>query len=278
MKNNIIFKATGELFTISCELSDINLTVLPTAENELRITFSDSVDPDISFDEGMLKVSCAGRVGILKRKVGEMEILVPDHSFPAINIDCRGGEILIESGIYDRLNFAGDGCTISLKDSSFTQCSLTGSALNVRLSGATIKNALIAKLGEGDLICEGSFAACAECRIKRGNMGLSDFTCKESTLEVESGNVVARLDGDKSDYSLGILAKDGTANMESSTREGAARVFNAYSTRGNIAIEFTKKDIALPGDGGAAREIAQAADGIADASLNAAEEKQAAER
>lgn len=239
MKNKIMqYTAAYDVNSIVFDASNARIYITSTQENELKISCEKSKEWHISCNEGVLTVKQSPRFRLFGKKKATVEMLVPDHILPDILIDGKNCSVLVNGGIYNQLSLVCDDGAAELYDCSFSGCELTGVALNTNLKGVTVKNALVVKCDCGNMIWENSFAACTECRVKRGNIGLSGFNCKNSIMEAENGNVAAQLGGEENDYNLGLLVKEGTANRESVQREGAARSFKAYSAKGNIAIDF----------------------------------------
>lgn len=243
MKNyNLTYTAEGEVTKIELTLRDADITVNSTRCTDFTVKCENGKGAAISLDENILRLDYTPKKRIFSRRKNKIEISVPEHTVAAIDIKCENCAVMVLGGIYDKFTLDGDCCGCDFEGASFSQCSLSGAKLSTKLKNVTVKNALIVKCDEGDMLWENSFAACTECRVKRGNIGLCGFNCKDSILEAENGNVAARLDGDESDYNLGLLIKEGTANRESVLREGAARTFKAYSAKGNIAIDFTAEE------------------------------------
>ncbi len=240
MKNRNIYLAEGEISKISLDAENACITITTTGENELKIEYENAKGAHISLDENVLNINYGRAKRLLARRKKQITLHVPEHFVPELEIRAADSEIEICGGSFGRLELQGDSCRFTCENAYFTDCSLSGTALDTLIKGTTVKNALIVNCGKGDMVWENSFAACTDCHVKRGNIGLSGFNCKDSVLSAEEGNVSARLDGDGSDYNLGLLAKEGTANMDSVSREGAVRTFKAYSARGNIAIDFTE--------------------------------------
>ena len=240
--NNYEYSASGEITVIVCDLHGVDLRIVPSHENELQIVGDNGKRLNVSLDGSTLKIVQGNLNSLFLHKKKRIEVRVPEHTVPEIAIDGKHTSIAVTGGIYGKFSVDGDDCTLKCESASFSECSFTGSALSTYLKDVTVKNTLVVNCDEGDTVWENSFAACTECRIKRGNIGLSGFNCKDSILAAENGNVAARLSGEQSDYNLAIFAKAGTANRESVMREGAARSFKAYSAKGNIAVDF------VPGD------------------------------
>lgn len=243
MKNlSYEYSATAEISTIICDLHSAELIITPSHGSELGIFSQNGKRLDVSLSGDVLKITQGNCSRFFVRKRKRIELRVPDCTVPQLTIEAKHALICVSGGIYDKLNVSGEDCTVECANASFADCTFTGTTLSMYLKGVTVKNALVAKCDEGDAIWVSSFASRTECRIKRGNIGLSDFTCKDSIMTAENGNVAARLKGEESDYSLGLMIKDGTANRESNLREGAARSFKAYSAKGNIAVDFVTED------------------------------------
>ena len=243
MKNSVYnYAADSEIATIVFDIQFVDLTIIPSQDNSLQITCENDKRLDICLNESTLTLTQGNCNPLFFHKKKRIEIRVPDHTLPDIAITAKGSAIKFLSGIYGRFTIDGEGCSLNCENAAFAECTITGGVLSTYFSGVTVKNMLVVKCEAGDVLWERSFAGCTECRVKRGNIGLSGFNCKDSIMEAETGNVAARLNGEESDYSLGLLIKEGTANRESVLREGAARSFKAYSAKGNIAIEFMPED------------------------------------
>lgn len=239
MKNNQLnYSTADDVNAIVCNLSNVRIYIIPTHENELKITCENGKRIVISRDENCLTVNQSSRPSIFTGKNTIIYLSIPDHTLPDISVEGKNCTVNIASGIYGSFSLACNNGKTEFTDCSFADCELIGDTLSTYLKGVTVRNTLVVKCFTGDMIWENSFASCTECRVKRGNIGLCGFSCKDSIMEAENGSVAARLNGDERDYNLGLLIKEGTSNRESVKREGAARSFKAYSAKGNIAIDF----------------------------------------
>lgn len=243
MKNsNYEYCARTDINEIVCDVHSVDLYIIPTHEKRLKVLSANAKRLHVSIDGNSLKITQGNCNPLFVHRKKRIEILVPESTVPGITIDGKHAAINVSGGIYDKFTVSCDDCTVKCEHASFSECTFTGATLSTLLSGVTVKESLVVKCGEGDMIWENSFASRTECRVKRGNIGLSDFNCKDSIMSAEKGNVAARLNGAESDYSLGLIIKEGTANRESVIREGAPRSFKAYSARGSIAIDFVHED------------------------------------
>ena len=75
---------------------------------------------------------------------------------------------------------------------------------------------------------------------KQGDYGVSDFEFRDGVYTLGEGSINLCINGNKDDYSLDLLAKNGTCN-ESNVREGLYAL-KAYTGNGNITVDFTKSD------------------------------------
>lgn len=239
MKNKTLeYTAAGDVNAIICDVVGAELHITPTQANELKITCKNEKGMHISCNEGILTVKQSTRPHLFISKRTVINLYIPDHTLPDITVNARSCSAYITNGIYGRFALSCDNGMAELHDCSFTDCELTGDNLSTYLKGVTVKNTLAVQCGAGDMIWENSFASCTQCRVKRGNIGLSGFNCINGIMQAENGNVAASLNGEERDYNLGLLIKEGISNRESVKREGAARSFKAYSAKGNIAIDF----------------------------------------
>lgn len=236
------YLARADVNKIVCDLHGVDLYIVTTHEKRLKLISANGKRLEVTLDGATLSI-CQGNVNrLFTRRKKRIELHIPDSTVPEICISGKHTTIAVSGGIYDKFSVSGDDCTVACEHASFAECTFTGETLSTYLHGVTVKDALVVKCDAGDMIWENSFASRTECRVKRGNIGLSGFNCKDSIMASENGNVAARLNGVESDYSLGLLAKDGTANRESVVREGAPRSFKAYSAKGSIAIDFVPED------------------------------------
>lgn len=244
MKNtNYEYTHSNDVNEVSCDVHNAELFIAPTNEKSIRFYSENDKGLHISCDESKISIKINVKKKLFFNKKKRVYLYIPAHLVPEINIAGKSCDVKVDGGIYNNLALLCDNCSVTLNDCAFDGCELIGSALSTYLTGVTVKNALVVKSESGDMLWENSFAACTECRVNRGNIGLNNFNCKDSILEAKHGNVAARLNGDESDYSLGLMIKEGTANRESVQREGAARSFKAYSAKGTIAIDFLPEKI-----------------------------------
>lgn len=226
-----------EIAAIECEVCDAALIFTPSEDEKMSVTFPKAKNVHTGFGESGLIVKQSKRPLFCGRQ--HIAIRVPSHLVPSIKISSRNSEINFEDGIYAELYIQAGNGKLTVSGSAFSDLTVAGDDMQVKLHNCTVKESLNVNISKGDVLCEEVFATRIECHTDCGNVGMANVGVKESALETQSGNITATLTGAAEDYSTSILAKNGTSNRDSITVDGAERNLRAFSDGGNITLEFT---------------------------------------
>lgn len=241
MKNKFCtYTSKQDVNEINCDLNGATLIITPSLDEVLTVTFPDAKNLSVANDKTAVYIKQSRKPLFCREQT--IKLSVPTHTVPALNLSGKSFFVQTEGGIFGAFNILAESCKVQLAGSSFENVEIICSGGYLSFSGITVKNTLVVKCREGEIAAENTFAACAELRVKNGNIGLSAFNCKDSVLEVQNGNIAAELDGGERDYNLNVLAKEGISNRESVQNEGASKIFKAYLSSGNLAINFTQSN------------------------------------
>ena len=89
------------------------------------------------------------------------------------------------------------------------------------------------------MLAENTFFKRAEVRVKRGNIGIVNVSCKDCAFDTQKGNITASLAENEDEFNTSVVAREGTSNRESTAKCGADGNFHAYTESGNIVLDFT---------------------------------------
>lgn len=226
-----------EIAAIECEVCDAALIFTPSEDEKMSVTFPKAKNVHTGFGESGLIVKQGKRPLLCGRQ--KIAIRVPSHLVPSVKIGAVNSEITFEDGIYAELSIRTAKGSLTVSGSSFSDLTVAGDDMEVKLKGCTVKESLNVNISKGDILCEDVFATHLDCHTDCGNVGMANVGVKESALETQSGNITATLTGAAENYSTSILAKNGTSNRDSTTVDGAERNLRAFSDGGNITLEFT---------------------------------------
>jgi hypothetical protein len=175
------------------------------------------------------------------RKKPILELFVPEHLLPAIEVKGDDTHLSVTGGLYKSLDCYSDKGEINLNDAAFESVSLRGDDITFTAANLTVKGNIICEIKAGEAVLENCFATYTECRNKGGNVGVVNLNCKDALFEAEHGNVTASIIGDKQDYNLTLSAREGTCNLESDLGKPCTGALKAFTYMGNIFVEFITK-------------------------------------
>ncbi|MDE7086569.1 MAG: DUF4097 domain-containing protein [Clostridia bacterium] len=232
---NIIFTVETDVTQIECDLVNAAVSVEEAADGIFKIEYPNAKNVHIGSGENGLFLSQKKKLFGGKQ---QFKIYVPAHIIPAVKLNGKCFDFSVCGGIFGELNLNADCGNMNLKDCVFESVDVNGGEMNACLGGSTVKGNLNLQLAKGDVLAENTFATRTVLRVKRGNLGLVNLTCKDCTFETEKGNVTATMKGCEEDFSTSLLSKEGTVNRESVKRDGAENVFTAYTQKGNVVLDF----------------------------------------
>lgn len=239
MKNKFItYTPACDVNSVICRINDAALAIKKSDDQSMHVTLPDSGNAQAEAVECELYVNQSKRLRLPFRQKQRIEIAVPEHVVPKIEIFGKKCDVSICGGIYADVSVKCNAGIITLKDAAANEVSINGEEHDVYVNNCTVKNDFVTSVKCGNLLAEETYAGRTECRIKCGNIGLVNLNGKDCLLETEKGNIDASVCGNAQDVSVNLLAKNGTVNMENTVAEGAKRSVRAYTGCGNIVLEF----------------------------------------
>ena len=180
-----------------------------------------------------------GKCGILIRPHQNFKIFVPAHTVPSLKVCGKDVDLIVKHGIYGEFNFSAENGNAELYGCVFESAEILGGAINVHVADATVKCGLVLQADKGDVLAENTFFKRAEVRVKRGNIGIVNVSCKDCAFDTQKGNITASLAENEDEFNTSVVAREGTSNRESTAKCGADGNFHAYTESGNIVLDFT---------------------------------------
>ncbi|MDE6373685.1 MAG: DUF4097 family beta strand repeat-containing protein, partial [Clostridia bacterium] len=178
---------------------------------------------------------------LFTRAPQQFKILVPSHTVPSIRINGKNVSVRISNGIYGDVYFGAEDGKIGLSDCVFGDVEIMGGDVETHVAGATVKGNLFLNIDKGNAAAETTFAKRAEFRIKRGNIGLYNVTCRDCAFDVRKGNITATIAGSEKTFNTTLLAQEGTVNRKSAKHDGASGSLSACAGKGNITLDFVEE-------------------------------------
>lgn len=236
-EKNFIYSVDSDVNSIELNLKNGNVEIYGNADGKFYLEYPNTKNIFAANDENGIIIH-QGNCGFFIKPYQNFKIFVPAHNVPTVKIHGKNVDLYIDGGIYGDLNYSADDGTLFAGDCVFESAEIAGGDLNFHLAGATVKNGLVSQFDKGDLLIENSFLTRAEVRIKRGNAGVVNVNCKDCSFDVYKGNVTASVVGNKDNFNVSLLTKEGTVNMESVRKDDAEGEFQAYVKKGNIVLDF----------------------------------------
>lgn len=245
MKANEIFSVNTDVTDIEISAVHADVTVIEAQDGAFKVEYPAGKNISVgSSGDGV--ILSQGKFPLSRWRAQKITVHVPSHTVPDVKVHAKCCNLTVQGGIYGELSCTlGDG-TVRLTDALFSSVEITGDGADVSASGITVKGNFYLQLEKGNVLAEHTFATRADCKVKRGNIGLATVSCKECAFNTDRGNITATVVGNESDYSTTLITREGTVNREGVQREGAEGSFLAYAEKGNIVLEFAERDVPLP--------------------------------
>lgn len=245
-QENSNYAATGEITALNCDVYDAILTISCHDQKTATAEYPPAKNVFVGEKDGALYIRQSRR-SLFSKKQQLINICLPEHVLCDINLCGQKPSVGVSSGIYGTVSANLDGgdltlCACDIAEFEMADGGANIRGANIRFNRATVKGGLIARIRSGNIIAENTFAMRAECKVGKGNIGFSNFTCKNCGLETTKGNICAILNGDEKDFSASIVSKYGTVNKESFINENASGKIRAYAERGGITLEFSESE------------------------------------
>ena len=207
MKNKkfAAFRADGDVAKIDIDLTGAAVTVTSTAEPELYIEYSKGLRPVFCERDGAVTVKQRGGLfAKLRRPV--INVYVPECTVPDLCINAERGNIYIDGGIFGDAAITGGMMSVKIDGAIFENLRIEAAELDVCAGGMTVKNLAHTIAADGRVEIEKTFCKKAECRLKKGNIGLCGAACDFAVLNSEDGSIYANMLGSESDYTIALDA------------------------------------------------------------------------
>lgn len=238
MKETIKFEVNGDISAVECDVYDAFLKITGAADEKCAAEFPRAKNVNAGATDGTLLISQRKRRLFSGRQ--KICLSVPAHIVPSLKLSAKYSDLGMSGGIYADFSLNAESGDIKISDCVFESLEIIGDDIDVRLINCTVKNGLYIKLDKGNLLTENSFATRCEYRIRTGNVGLFDMTCKECVAETEKGNVTAVIHGKEEDFNYTVLVKDGTANRSEKQEDGTKYTVDIFAGKGNVALDFNQ--------------------------------------
>jgi hypothetical protein len=235
-----IYDVTTDVTKINFNIDKAKVVITTTQENSLTLKYIGTLH--VANTDGELIVKQDKRPFSNLRKPATLNLEVPEHIVPNLSIFANAIELSLEGGIFAQFEIYAKQGKLALSAAAFESVDVKGEYVELSCSNLTIKSKLLANISAGESLIENCFTPIAECRNKKGNVGVVNLNCKDSLFEAENGNISATVLGDKSDFNISVTAKNGTCNCETSQGK-TANSFKAYTTNGNISADFIKQEV-----------------------------------
>ncbi len=236
MKNKkfAAFRANGDVAKIDIDLTGAAVTVTSTAEPELYIEYSKGLRPVFCERDGAVTVKQRGGLfAKLRRPV--INVYVPECTVPDLCIDAERGNIYIDGGIFGDAAITGGMMSVKIDGAIFENLRIEAAELDVCAGGMTVKNLANTIAADGRVEIEKTFCKKAECRLKKGNIGLCGAACDFAVLNSEDGSIYANMLGSESDYTIAL---DAAAVSGCGNTYGGDKFIRARAAKGNIVLDF----------------------------------------
>ncbi|MDE6104734.1 MAG: DUF4097 domain-containing protein [Clostridia bacterium] len=238
IKYNSYLAAEG-VNRLDCEFINCNVKIYGTDGDDFRIERAHHSYIRISEHDGILRLKQLRKPFFHK---AEIIIYAPASALPDVGLKIKRGSLEIDGARCGNLHITGGEVSVSIADSSFSYANVNLKSLKLDCADIAFENSFICAADSGKVIMENSLCHKMDLTVRCGNLGISRLKCRDGAYTVEEGSINLTLDGEEEDYSLSLLAKNGTCNRENAS--GGAYALKAYTGNGNIVVDFNGKPAA----------------------------------
>jgi hypothetical protein len=235
-----IFNVQSDVAKIFIDANDAQVTIVSIADNKTSLSFPRGAAIHAACSENELIIKQSKKLFARFFKKPQITLNVPEHLVPSVQFSGRSASLTLLGGIFGQLDAYLESGKVELSDAAFEGVEIKGNEVQFRAHALTVKGCLSCNIQSGEAIIENSFATHTECRNKGGNVGIINLNCKDSFLEAEHGNVTATILGDKKDFNVTLMAREGTCNSESDDGKDCTGAVKAFTGDGNIVIDFVE--------------------------------------
>ncbi len=236
-ERNYIYSVETDITLIELNLTNAGVEIYGNADGRFYAEYPNTKNIYAANDENGIIIH-QGKCGIFIKPYQNIKIFVPAHTVPSVKISGKKVNVYLKSGIYGDFMFNAEEGDVSLIDCVTQSAEISGGAINFHIADSTVKNGLLIQTDRGDTLAENSFFTRAEGRIKRGNIGAVNLTCKDCAFDTQKGNIMASLVGSEGNYDISLLTREGMSNRENAINGDAEFRFHAYTKKGNIVLDF----------------------------------------
>lgn len=244
-EKNYIYSVESDVNSIELNLKNANVEICEAADEKFYMEYPNAKNIYAANDESGI-ILHQGKSGLFSKPQQNIKIYVPAHTVPSVKIYGKNVDVHIDGGIFGELTLSVEDGSANLSDCVFDSAEISGGDFNMHVAGATIKSGLIFQSDKGDVLAENTFLNRAEVRVKRGNIGVVNVSCKDCAFDTQKGNITASLAGNEENFNTSLITHEGTLNRESCANEGADGNFHAYTKRGNIVLDFIDEPTFTP--------------------------------
>lgn len=228
------FHAKADVIKIDCGVLYADVKVVSANVPNLYIEYTRNLLPHFAEGDGIVTVRQL-KSPFWKLKHPALTIYVPECFVPDMTISIREGSLKIEGGIYNDVEVRGGQIVAAIESAAFENLKLNADKLDVSTDGITVKNLGSAVADDGRVALDKSFCKMADCRIKRGNIGLSCSTCEYALLTADEGNIAANMRGNEEEYTIDL---DGAAVSGRENFSGSGKTIRARAANGSVVLDF----------------------------------------
>ncbi len=230
------YRAKADVVKIDLGVFCADIDIVSEEIEKLYIEYSKNFEPHFAENDGIVTLrQLKGPFWRVKRT--KITVHVPESSLPDVRADIFRGNISINGGFYNDVTIYGKQLKASCFDATFENLTIKADELDVCADGITVKNLANALAADGRVEFDKTFCKKAECRVKKGNIGLCNSGCEFALLNSEEGNIAASMVGNESDYTISLTgaAVSGKENLSTSGKS-----IKAHAARGSVVLDFNK--------------------------------------
>ena len=236
-EKNYIYTVENDVNSIELNLKNASVEICCAEDEKFYTEYPNAKNIYAANDENGIIIH-QGKRGLFAKSMQNIKIFVPAHTVPSVKIFGKNVQLNVNKGIYGELTLTAEDANANLSDCVFESTEISGGDIDVHVAGATVKSGLIFQSDKGDLLAENTFFKRAEVRVKRGNIGIVNVSCKDCAFDTQKGNITVSLADSENSFNTSLISHEGTVNRESATNDGADGNLRAYTKKGNIVLDF----------------------------------------
>ena len=239
IKKFAAYRAKADVVKIDISAFCAEVAVVASEGDKLYIEHSKKFFPHFAENDGTVTMrQLKGPFWNQKRTT--IIVHVPECAVPSMNVNILKGNIKIDGGIYGDVQLGGKQLKAEVYNSTFENLTIKADELDVCADGITVKNLANATAADGRVEFDKTFCKKAECRIKKGNIGLCNSACDFALLNSDEGNIAASMVGAESDYTISLK---GAAVSGKNNHSSSGKSIKARAERGSVVLDFSKNSL-----------------------------------